>query len=58
MKDERWSAYEEYDEGRIGSIGMHGLKSRQEAIEWLTKCFDWKRCWYKKPSWRIECRKN
>lgn len=51
---ESWSAMIEYDQRRCGYVGIVGLKSREEAIEWLEKVFDWKRCWFLKPSMYIE----
>ena len=49
-----WSAIIWYDEGRLGSIGCHGLKSREDAILWLNKVYSWDRCYYKWPSWEIK----
>lgn len=45
-----WSAGFEYDEGRLGRAAIFGLRSREEAIEWLNSSFDWKRCWFMLPS--------
>lgn len=44
----------EYDERRLGYAGIYGLASREEAIAWLQKAFDWRLCWYMAPSCRIE----
>lgn len=46
----RWEAGIEYDEGRLGHICVFGLKSREEAIAWLSAGFNWNRCWYLLPS--------
>lgn len=53
-----WIAHEFYDEGRLGKASMYGLKTREEAIAWLSGCFNWKRCWFMKPSQWIEERKE
>jgi hypothetical protein len=45
-----WTAMIEYDEGRLGHAGCFGMKSREEAIAWLDRAFDWKRCWFMLPS--------
>lgn len=50
----KWAAGVSYDEGRLGGIGVYGLRSREEAIEWLNKGFDWKRCFYMLPAWWIK----
>lgn len=46
----KWSAGIEYDEKRCGSACIFGLNSREEAIAWLEQAFDWRLCWYLKPS--------
>lgn len=48
-----WSAMIYYDEERLGCVGCFGLRSREEAIAWLSHGFDWSRCWYMLPSWTI-----
>ena len=48
-----WSAHVEYDQSRCGSIRCFGLKSREEAIAWLNKGYDWRLCWYLLPAWYI-----
>jgi hypothetical protein len=50
----KWSAFVEYDSRRLGSVGCRGLNSREEAIAWLQRGWDWKRCYFMSPSWRIK----
>lgn len=54
----KWSAGIDYDEGRIGKVAMFGLKSREDAVAWLERAFNWKRCWYMSPSMWIEEKKG
>jgi hypothetical protein len=49
-----YSAHIEYDGGRLGSASVHGLKSREAAIEWLDRAFIWSLCWYMSPTCWIE----
>ena len=53
----KWSATILYDEGRLGRAGIYGLKSREEAIAWLDRAFNWKLCWYLLPSVSIDMQK-
>jgi len=46
----KWMAMILYDEGRLGYAGIFGCKSREEAIAWLERAFNWKLCWFLKPS--------
>jgi len=48
-----WSAHIFFDNGKIGGCGVHGLKSRDEAIAWLADAFDVNRHWFMLPSMRI-----
>ena len=46
----KWVAGIEYDERRIGHATMFGLESREAAIAWLDRAFNWRDDWYRKPS--------
>ena len=48
-----WVPIIEYDEGRLGKSIIFGIKTREEAIAWLTRAFDWNLCWYLLPSCRL-----
>ncbi len=45
-----WSAFIYLDEGRLGTIGICGLKSREEAIAWHQRSNTHLRWWWCKPS--------
>lgn len=49
-----WSAMIKFDDGRLGYSACFGLKTRDEAIDWLNRAFSWDRCWFMLPSWHIK----
>jgi hypothetical protein len=51
----KWSAGIVYAEG-CGYASIFGLNSREDAIAWLEKAFNWRLCWYLEPSvWIRPC---
>lgn len=50
-----WSAGILYDEGRLGSMSIFGLNSREEAIAWLENGYIHSLAWYLLPSVWIRC---